>query len=268
MCKLKKITNRQQYHKGDRLVPKHLTTTWTSGLLRTIFATSFGLVSIPIASIAIILAAPILGNKKSFWTIAPMWVRTVFWLSNIKLNITGWSNLPESIRNGHEPIIFMSSHASNLDPPVLMSAIPVPTVYIAKKELKWMIPIGWAAMIAGTIFIDRNNRNGAIKTLHYIATEIRNGKSVVIFPEGTRTRTGQLLPFKKGGFIIAKESMARIVPVATTGGYHILPAGAMRIRSGRYTVAFGTPINTSTFNSINDLMTEVKSQILALEKQS
>jgi len=249
-------------------VLNHLSITCANGLFRTLFVTIFGLISLPIASMAIIFAAPIFGSKKSFWTIAPMWVRTIFWLSNIQLHVIGWNKLPESIRTGYEPIVFMSSHASNLDPPVLMSAIPIPTVYIAKKELKWVIPIGWAAMIAGTIFIDRNNRNGAIKTMRYVAKEIRNGKSVVIFPEGTRTRTGQLLPFKKGGFIIAKEAGVRIVPIATIGGHDILPAGKIRIRSGRYAVTFGKPINTNAFDNVNDLIKEVRSSIIDLYKKS
>jgi 1-acyl-sn-glycerol-3-phosphate acyltransferase len=213
----------------------------------------------------IIFAAPIFGNRQSFWTITPMWVRMIFWLSNIQLTITGWGELPESIRDGHEPTVFMSNHTSNLDPLVLMSSIHIPAVYIAKKELKWMIPIGWAAMVAGTIFVDRNNIGGASRSVRHIAAEIRNGKSVVIFPEGTRTRTGQLLPFKKGGFIIAKEAKVRIVPVATLGGYQILPAGAAYIRPGYYTVKFGTPVDPSTFNSTTDLMTEIKSRILALQ---
>ena len=100
----------------------------------------------------------------------------------------------------------MSNHESNLDPPVLISGIPIPAVFLAKKEVKWMVPVGWAAMMAGTIFIDRSNRERAINSLHRAAPEIRGGKSVVIFPEGTRTRTGELLPFKKGGFVMAEEA--------------------------------------------------------------
>ena len=249
-------------------MPKRLTGTYKVELFRTICVTIFGIISLPIASIAIVLAAPVFGNKRSFWTITPMWVRITFWLSGIKLDVTGWSNLPESIRNGHEPAIFMSNHTSNLDPIVLMSAIPIPAAYIAKKELRWVIPIGWAAMVAGTIFIDRNSRAGSIKSIRKIVSKIRNGKSVVIFPEGTRTRTGQLLPFKKGGFVIAKEAGMRIVPIAAMGGHEVLPVGAIRIRPGQYTVAFSAPISPNAFNSTANLMAEVRSQILAMQERN
>ena len=160
----------------------------------------------------------------------------------------------------------MSNHESNLDPPVLISAIPIPAVYLAKKEIKWMFPVGWAAMMAGTIFIDRSNRERAINSLHRAAAEIRGGKSVVIFPEGTRTRTGQLLPFKKGGFIMAEEAGVQIVPLATVGGRPMLPPGAVHVRPGRYVVAFGAAGGPQGFPQPDALMAEVRARIAALRE--
>jgi 1-acyl-sn-glycerol-3-phosphate acyltransferase len=226
--------------------------------------TALGLLSVPLIVIAILAAAPFLGPRRAFWRIAPSWARMVLALVGSKALVSGWEDLPEAIRLERQPVIFMSNHESNLDPPVLISAIPIPAVYLAKKEVKWMAPVGWAAMAAGTIFIDRSNRERAIHSLHMAAHEIRGGKNVVIFPEGTRTRTGDLGPFKKGGFVMAHEAGVPIVPLAAVGGHHMLPPGRVRIRPGRYVVAFGQPVDPKEFHGRDALMAEVHRQIVAL----
>ena len=234
---------------------------WRSRWFWTLPVTAWGLLSLPLTAVAILLAAPFLGGRRAFWTIAPLWARIIFRLCGDDPAVIGWDDLPESIRSEREPVIFMSNHESNLDPPVLISAIPIPAVYLAKKELKLMAPVGWAAMMAGTIFIDRSNRERAINSLHQAAREIRGGKSVVIFPEGTRTRTGEMLQFKKGGFVMAEEAGVQIVPLATVGGRFMLPPGAVHIRPGRYVVAFGAPVDPKGFPSRDALIAEVRKRI-------
>jgi 1-acyl-sn-glycerol-3-phosphate acyltransferase len=221
---------------------------------------------VPLTTVLILLAAPFMGGKRAFWTIGPWWSRAVFRLCGQKTAVLGWEDLPEPIRARREPVIFMSNHESNLDPPVLVSAIPIPAVFLAKKELMWMVPVGWAAKAAGTIFVDRSNRERAIASLHHAAQEIRGGKSVIIFPEGTRTRTGDLGPFKKGGFVMAEEAGVRIVPLATVGGRGMLPPGAMYIRPGRYVLAFGAPVDPRAFPGRDAVMAEVRERIAALRE--
>ena len=237
---------------------------WKSRWFWTLPVTAWGLFSLPLTAVAILLAAPFMGGRRAFWTIAPLWARVIFRLCGERVIITGWEDLPESIRSERESVIFMSNHESNLDPPVLISAIPIPAVYLAKKEIKWMFPVGWAAAMAGTIFIDRSNRERAINSLHQAAAEIRGGKSVVIFPEGTRTRTGELLQFKKGGFVMAEEAGVQIVPLASVGGRFMLPPGAVHIRPGRYVVAFGAPVDPKAFPNRDALMAEVRERISRL----
>jgi 1-acyl-sn-glycerol-3-phosphate acyltransferase len=239
---------------------------WRSRWFWTLPVTAWGLLSLPLTAVAILLAAPFLGGRRAFWTVAPLWARIIFRLCASAPTIIGWDDLPEAIRLEREPVIFMSNHESNLDPPVLISAIPIPAVYLSKKELMWMFPVGWAAKMAGTIFIDRSNRERAINSLHLAAAEIRGGKSVVIFPEGTRTRTGQLLPFKKGGFVMAEEAGVQIVPLATVGGRTMLPPGAVHIRPGRYVVAFGAPVHPKDFDSREALIVEVRRRIVDLRE--
>jgi 1-acyl-sn-glycerol-3-phosphate acyltransferase len=238
---------------------------WRCELPWTVLVTLWGLFSVPLTAIAVLLAAPFMGGRRAFWTIAPLWARTVFRLFGARIEVRGWDRLPEPIRAEREPVIFMSNHESNLDPPVLISAIPIPAVYLAKKEIRWMVPVGWAAMAAGTIFIDRSNRERAIHSLHQAAREIRGGKSVVIFPEGTRTRTGELLNFKKGGFAMAEEAGVRIVPLATVGGHRMLPPGTLRVQPGPYVISFGEPVDPRDHPGREAVMAEVRRQIAALQ---
>jgi 1-acyl-sn-glycerol-3-phosphate acyltransferase len=241
---------------------------WRGAWAWVVPMTLWALVSVPLVVVAILLAVPFLGGRRAFWTVGPLWARALFGLCGSRTGVAGWDSLPESIRARREPVIFMSNHESNLDPPALISAIPIPAVYLAKKEIKWMVPVGWAAMAAGTIFVDRSNRERAVASLHRAALEIRGGKSVVIFPEGTRTRSGKLGPFKKGGFIMAEEAGVKIVPLATVGGRRMLPPGAWFMRPGRYAVAFGTPVDPAGFPTREALMAEVRRQIAELQEQA
>lgn len=222
------------------------------------------LLTVPLTVLGILLATPFLGPRKAFFTIGPLWARQMFWVSGISLERRGWEALPEEIRSTRQPVIFMSNHESQMDPPLLINAIPVPAVYIAKKEVKLIPFVGWAAMCAGVIWIDRGDRERAIQSIQEAVLKIRRGRNVVIFVEGTRTRTGQLLPFKKGGFQLAMDAGVAIVPLATVGGYQTLPPGALRVHPGRYVVSFGAPVDTASYTNREDLMREVRSRIEAL----
>jgi len=241
---------------------------WRTGKAWVVLVTAWGICSLPMTAFAIILGGPFLGAKRSFWTFGPLWARTIFRLLGVEFTLAGWDALPEDIRTQRQSVIFMSNHESNLDPPVLIGTLPIPAVFLAKKEVRWMVPVGWAAMMAGTIFIDRSNRERAVQSLHEAADQIRGGKSVVIFPEGTRTRDGALLPFKKGGFNLALDAGVPIVPLAAVGGHAMLPPGAVLLRPGRYTIAFGEPVHPGGFESRDAMMSEVRARIEALRDQA
>lgn len=233
---------------------------WAWGIVGFLWA----IISIPAVVLLILAGACVAGPRRSFWFFGPRWHRQFFAVCGIERRITGWEALPEDIRSGRQPAVFMSNHQSQLDPPYLLGAIPVHAVYIAKKELKWVPFIGWAAAAAGAIFIDRSNRERAVESLHQAALKVRGGRNVVIFVEGTRTRTGGLLPFKKGGFNLAMDAGVPIVPIAIQGGFRILPKGGRRVRPGLYEVRFGAPIDPSAFADRDALMEEVRGRISAL----
>ncbi|HEX9081160.1 MAG TPA: lysophospholipid acyltransferase family protein [Holophagaceae bacterium] len=226
--------------------------------------TVWAAVTVPLTVVGILLAMPFLGPRRAFFRIGPFFARGLSWFCGMPITVRGWDLLPADIREGRQPVIFMSNHESQLDPPVLIHALSVPAVYIAKKEVKLIPFVGWAAMAAGVIFIDRRDRERAIKSIHEAALQIRGGKNVVIFPEGTRSRTGQLLPFKKGGFALAVDAGVPIVPMATVGGFEVLPPGSGLLRPGRFHIQVGEPVDPAAFADRDALAEEVRRRIQAL----
>jgi 1-acyl-sn-glycerol-3-phosphate acyltransferase len=241
---------------------------WRKNWLWSPLATLWAILTVPLTVLSILLAAPFLGPRRAFWTLGPLWAQTMFRVFGVEHRILGWEELPEEIRRERQSVVFMSNHESNLDPPVLIGSIPVPAVFLAKKEVKYMGPVGWAAMAAGVIFIDRSNGERAARSLRRAAQEIRDGKNVVIFPEGTRTRTGRMNSFKKGGFSLAQKAGVPIVPLATVGGFRMLPPGGCLVRPGSYTVVFGQPIDPKVFTSREALMDEVRARITELRQRA
>lgn len=224
----------------------------------------WALATVPLTVLGILAAMPFLGPRRAFFAVGPMFARGMAWFCHVPFTLRGWERLPEAIRDGRQSVIFMSNHESQLDPPVLVAALPVPAVYIAKQELKYVPFIGWAGWAAGVIFIDRGDRERAIRSIHAAAQQIRGGKNVVIFPEGTRNRTGQMLPFKKGGFALAMDAGVPIVPMATLGGHEVLPPGSLRIRPGRYVVAVGEPVDPAAHTDRESLIAAVRGRIEGL----
>lgn len=228
----------------------------------------WGLAAIPwalgtlmLTVVGIFALAPFLGTKRAYFAVGKRWVRQQLWFCGSSWSSTGWENLPEEIRSGKQSAVFMSNHESHLDPPLLMEAIPVPAIYIAKKELKRMPLVGWAAWAAGMIFIDRSNVERAAKSIEDAVNRIKNGNSVVIFPEGTRTRDGRIGKFKKGGFSLAMKAGVPVIPIATMGGWEILPKGAKRFNSGIMHVIFGSAVYPGQCQTRERLMEDVEKQI-------
>ncbi|MGC8718964.1 MAG: lysophospholipid acyltransferase family protein [Thermodesulforhabdaceae bacterium] len=178
------------------------------------------------------------------------WARAWGW---IQLKATGTRVILKNreIVNPEETYVYMANHQSWFDIFVLLAYIPGQFRWLAKEELYKIPIVGQAMRLIGYIPIDRSNRARAFESIAEAARRVHEGVSVMIFPEGTRSRDGVLQPFKKGGFILAIQSKKPILPISISGSYKVMPKGSWRVHPGTITVTFHPPIPTETF-SIDD----------------
>ena len=176
-------------------------------------------------------------------------------MAGVKVEITGLDELPR--RN----YIFMSNHVSNLDPPVFIPRLPGRCSVLVKSEL-FRIPIlGTAMRMAELVPVERSNREAAIESVRAAAEVLQHGLNMVIFPEGTRSIDGRLLPFKKGPFHLAMETGVPVVPVTILGTAECWPKGTWAMKPGTATLVFHAPINPATVADRDALLTAVREQI-------
>ena len=177
-------------------------------------------------------------------------------LVGVKVEVVGLDKL-----DWRRTYIFMCNHVSNLDPPIVIPIMPRRTSVLVKKELFRVPILGWAMRLASLVPVDRRNREAAIASLRLAAEVLRSGVNMTVWPEGTRSPDGRLLPFKKGPFHLAKESGVPIVPITLVGTYEIWPKGEFAIHPGTATVIFHEPLNPAAYPSQEDLIEAVRDRM-------
>ena len=223
-------------------------------LLKPFLQLLHALAMLVVATVSAFLLAPFLGRARGFWLVARSYSLHMARVWGVRHEMRGWQDLPEDIRDGRQPAIFIANHVSNLDPIILVCHLPCQPAFLSKLEVAFVPVLGAVTWLSGAIFINRRNRDKAILSMKRAAQRIRAGTNVMAFPEGTRSRSGRLaLPFKKGVFNMAMQAEVPVVPLGLTGGFEILPPGGWRCRPGPYLIQVGQPIYPAGFADADGL---------------
>ncbi len=196
--------------------------------------------------------------------IARLWARMYLFFSGIDVSIKGTENIPDP------PCIFMCNHQSALDIYSLLACLPLSFRWVAKRQLFNIPFFGWAMKKAGYISLDRENPREALKAIEKAAAKIREGTNIIVFPEGTRSVDGVLLPFKKGVFSLAIQAGVPVVPVGIYGTSTLQPKGSLiPVKKGVIYINIGRPvfISDKRASEKNRIMAEVRKGIEELIKK-
>ncbi|MEO8258933.1 MAG: lysophospholipid acyltransferase family protein [Acidobacteriota bacterium] len=186
------------------------------------------------------LLALLFGWKAHLYVLGHVGVRLGLTLSGIRYRLA-----PAETLLLDRAAVYCANHQSNVDPPLLFYVLHPRMHIFYKAEINAIPVLARAFRMGGFIPVDRHNKEAAMRSIDAGAASIRSGNSFLIFPEGTRSRTDELLPFKKGGFIMAIKAQAPIVPVAIQGGRAAMHRGSRIIRPATFSVRVGEPIETT-----------------------
>ncbi|MGQ9646929.1 MAG: lysophospholipid acyltransferase family protein [Thermodesulfobacteriota bacterium] len=228
-------------------------------MIRTVWVWSCIVVATLVLGFLAFVSYPFDPKGKVVHRYARLWGKVALWANRVRVSIEGMENL-----KGKGPYIFMSNHQGSYDIFALLGHLPFQFKWLAKKELFSIPFFGWTMAAAGYISIDREGSRETVQAMNKAAKRIRDGMSVVIFPEGSRSPDGTIQPFKKGGFTLAIKSKVPIVPLAITGSREIMPKERLTAASGEIRIRVGRPMGTGLY-SMKDrkaLMEKVRESIL------
>ncbi len=197
------------------------------------------------------------GNIRTMYRWAMFAMRAGIRAGGICVVIEGAENIPAG-----QSCIFLSNHVSNLDPPILLPAIPGMCSVFLKKSLMKIPFVGIAMRMAKYVPVSRgHSRIEAEQSVAIAADALRSGMNIFIFPEGTRSTDGKLLPFKKGAFFLAADTNAPMVPIVIQGTAQMMRKGSQKVFPGTATVRFLPAIHPQDFATREDLMDAVRQQM-------
>lgn len=196
-------------------------------------------------------------NGKAPRAVQVFWSRSVLWFLLIPIKVTGQENVDPK-----QSYVFVANHQSFLDVFAVYGWLPNNFKWLMKKEIRKVPFVGTACAVAGHIFVDRSNPRAALQSMDHIKKELVDGISTVIFPEGTRTKTGEMGRFKQGAFKIAMDMGLPVVPLSLGGFFKAMPSGqAFANPRARVSLHIGKPVDISQFTDINETMEYVREQV-------
>lgn len=226
---------------------------------------NFALATFFFGLIAIVGSLLRVRGRLYYWA-TRQWSREVLWASAVPVIAHGMNRI-----DWEGPQVLVSNHVSYYDVLALAAVLPAPYAFVAKKELERVPFFGMAWKAAGHISVDRSNRAAAMQSLRQAGQWIREQRStVIIFPEGTRSLTDRMLPFKKGAFLLAMEAGVPIVPVIVRGSAEIQRPGSLRVHPGEIHVHFGEPLQPDEFgpSDAEAVMTAIRARMEAMLEEN
>jgi len=214
------------------------------------------LATIPLATLVLVLAA--LGRRRAAYRPIHAWCRLLLACTGVRYRVEGLERLPEDGR-----YLIISNHSSHLDGPTLIVALRDPIYFVIKRELARIPLWGQTIVRAGFIPVDRSDSDRARRQMAAAAVTVREGRVVLVFPEGTRCPDDGMLPFKKGGFHLAVDAGVPVVPVTVNGSRTLLPKGALIPRPGEIEIVVGEPIPTEGLSKerLSELIRQTRAAI-------
>jgi 1-acyl-sn-glycerol-3-phosphate acyltransferase len=233
-------------------------------MIRTLWFYAVLVVSSVIHATGVLVAA-LLGVKRRSGGVYDWgtndWSRQVLWAAGTPVRVEGIERIPQG------PVVYAANHSSMFDIWALAATLPGSVRMVAKQELARIPLLGWAMVTAGHLTIDRAHPARALEAYRRAAEVIRGGTSALLFPEGTRSRTGELLPFKNAPFGLAIAAQVPVVPVYVGNTFEIMPKGRLFLRPRPIRIAVGEPIPTAgmTLERRRELRDRVRAAIVDLK---
>jgi 1-acyl-sn-glycerol-3-phosphate acyltransferase len=207
-------------------------------MIRTIYVWSCIVVATLVLGFFVLITYPLDRKGRVAHHFGRLWGKVALLANRVKVKVEGLEHL-----TGKGPYIFMSNHQGSYDIFAFLGHLPFQFKWLAKKELFSIPFFGWVISAAGYISIDREGTRETVKAMNEAARKIREGMSIVIFPEGSRSPDGLIQPFKKGGFTLAIKSKVPIVPIAIAGSRDIMPKDKLTASSGKIRMRIDHPID-------------------------
>jgi 1-acyl-sn-glycerol-3-phosphate acyltransferase len=229
--------------------------------LRSILAYILIVVFVLIVGPIGVFVGAVLRWKRGMYALGHLGVGLALALTGIRFRVAGRENVPSGTA-----VVFCSNHESNVDPLVLFRGLHRQLHILYKAELRKLPVLKTVFDVGGFVAVDRGDRERSMRSLEKGAESLRAGHSFLIFPEGTRSRTGAMLPFKKGGFIMAIKAQVPMVPVAVLGGRNAMRKGSAFVRPVRVGVRIGRPVPTAglTLDDRDELVARVRAEVQKL----
>jgi 1-acyl-sn-glycerol-3-phosphate acyltransferase len=211
-------------------------------MIRAFFVTSLTFAFVLLLGPPVLLYALLSGDTDPVYRVGVWGCKLALWLAGVKLQVCGLEKIPAGTA-----VVFMANHQSNADPPALIAVLP-PVLVLVRKEIFRLPIVGRAMRMRGFISVDRQNRDRAICAIEEAIESLKAGRSFLAYPEGTRSRDGQLLPFKKGVFMMAIKAQVPIVPITISGFTRIMRKGERTLHSGVARINVHEPVPTAGYS--------------------